>query len=155
MNAEDREAIALCDWFARAYSQYAGKLVHVANEYGTGSRDGAYLGKLKKRARMGSVKGVADYFLAVPCPPRSQCGLWLELKAPGGTLKADQRAFLVSVCDEYGAGVGWSWSAAAAIIEDYLEAGLPLGRVMASNGPDAVAPLERFTLAGKMRSTRV
>jgi hypothetical protein len=155
VKAEDAECVALCEWFAIAYPQHARKLIHVSNEAGMEGRDkGAFLGAMKKRRRMGVVSGVADYFLSIPCPPKSQCGLWLEVKAPGGPLKRDQIAFLESMAPCYGAAVAWGWVGASYIIGSYLGTSmLPLGVVVGATEA-TMRPMEEFTLTGKIRRDR-
>lgn len=151
---ENAEAAALCDWFARQYPQIAGLLLHFENEIGlAGANKGALLGALKRRKARGVQTGVADYFLAVPCPPKSQCGLFLELKAPGGTLKRDQIAFLERVAPNYGAVCAWGWEGASLAICEYLGARLPLGRVFGIFGA-TTAPLSAFTMTGTMRKEK-
>ena len=145
--------MAFVAWFRLTYPHLAGRLVHIANEYGTGKPDGAYFGKLAKRAKMGVTKGVSDYFLACVLANNTgilRPGLWLEMKAANGTLKPEQEVFLTEMAAAgYGAGVAWGQEGARRIVGRYMDGRLE-GVVMASNGT-SFAKLPMFTKAGKVR----
>jgi hypothetical protein len=116
VTAEDRDCCAFVVQFRARWPIYAGRLVHVANEAGI---RGAHPGYHVKRKRMGVREGVADYLLAIPRRDGSG-GLWLELKAAGGRVSDEQRAFLRDMADDYACAVAWGWQSAAKAVGDYL-----------------------------------
>lgn len=73
-------------------------------------------------AGLGVLPGVSDVCLALP--RGRYFGLWLELKAAGGTLTDNQRAFLISMIRAgYQAKCAIGIDAARGIILDYLQGG--------------------------------
>ena len=71
---------------------------------------------------MGVRKGVCDLFL--PCAKRGYHGLYIEMKAPGGSLSPEQREFIKGVENEgYMAVVCYSARQAIQTLDFYLSGG--------------------------------
>ena len=89
-------------------------LLHVPNGE---KRDAATASKLK---RLGVRKGVSDLFL--PVMVGGYGGLWIEMKADGGKLSAEQEGWIASMCERgYRAVACWSWQEAIACPEVDME----------------------------------
>lgn len=70
--------------------------------------------------------GIPDYFLAVPMirdrPSKDFYGLFIELKAPGGTVHRSQKEMIeVFNTSGYKAVICYGWDAARLAIEEYLK----------------------------------
>lgn len=81
-------------------------------------------------SQVGVVSGVPDIFICVPAWGLS--GLFIEMKAPKphrGRVSSAQKAFLETVCDDYGACVCWGFESAKVAVSWYLEGQLLLGEV--------------------------
>ena len=150
MRLEDSEAIAFVSWLETQFPAIAGDLLHVANE---GGNRGANLAAYHtKRKRMGVRPGVSDYFLALP--KLSYHGLWLELKAPEGTIKPEQRAFLERrAALGYAACCCWGWLEARKAALDYLQSHWTADVAVAYQG-NRVRPLWAATNSGTAKRTR-
>lgn len=151
MSKEDREAIAFVEAVQRAYPRLAHLLLHVKNERASAAvNPGAAAGQLKKQRRMGVRKGTADYFWAHGFLSRGR-GLWLELKATGGSVKPEQIQFLRDMAGQgYAVAVAWGSVGALKAIREYESDN------MAEYGLQAFTerehgPLEDFTLTGTRR----
>ncbi len=86
MQPEQAEHINIVNWFNYQFPKLADDLHHFANE----RRCSIQQGRLLKR--MGVKKGVADFFLALPCGKYH--GLWIELKVGKGKLSPEQIEFI-------------------------------------------------------------
>lgn len=153
--SEDAESAAFFAWFACQYPALAGCLIHVANEGGVRSADGSHFAKLAKRKKMGVVPGVADYLLAAPRIDGSErrAGLWVEMKAEGGSVKPEQVAFLRRMDERgYACVVTWGWGAAAHAVSRYIKGSVWDGVAGVPYAGDLV-PLAQLTLAGRPRAT--
>lgn len=82
---EHKEQSAVVSWFRLQYPQYKGCLFAIPNG---GDRHPLVAAKLKAE---GTLAGVSDLFLMVPRP--GCCGMFIEMKAVGGRLQANQREF--------------------------------------------------------------
>lgn len=99
-------------------------LIHHTNDRRV-TPDGRGFATHKIKVAMGWQKGVADYQLALPMHGRP--GLWLELKAAGGSIEEEQVAFLARQrAVGYACCVAWNASAAVAAVRCYM-AGQPSG----------------------------
>jgi len=117
---EDGEAIAFVQGFEARWPHYAPFLIHIPNEGMVRSANGSHIGKVLKRRRMGVKAGTSDYFLAYPTS--QHCGLWLELKRPGGTVRHDQLDFLRHMGKQgYMIAVAWGAIAAMAAVQACIE----------------------------------
>jgi hypothetical protein len=151
MSNEDREAIAFVEAVQRAYPRLAHLLLHVKNERASAAvNPGAAAGQLKKQRRMGVRKGTADYFWAHTTEePDGQRGLWLELKATGGSIKPEQVAFLRDMEEQgFSVAVAWGWSAALNAVHAYERQSI-FGLVAYT--PSGTGLLGDFTLTGTRR----
>jgi hypothetical protein len=149
MTREDSESIAMVEWFARQYPQFAPLLLHAANEGGVRGTDGSHFAKLAKRKKMGVRPGVADYFLALP--RLGYHGLWLELKAPEGRIKPEQRVFLDAMAKQgYAACCAWGWQDAKTALLDYILNHWAVHIPVAYQG-GCVRRLDQATDAGKAK----
>lgn len=87
---EDQHHMALVQWVR--FHPWWNCFIHIPNEQKAGPQ---FLGKLKK---MGLIKGVPDFFLAIPA--RGFPGMWLEIKATKKKPTKDQMAFLNCMNDQ-------------------------------------------------------
>ena len=88
-------------------------LFHIPNE----SVDG--MGWVIRNRQMGMRKGVPD--LMLPIPMHGYHGLFIEMKAPGGRLSNEQKAWLKALNTfGYKAVVCVGWEAAKSEIEGYM-----------------------------------
>ncbi len=114
MTPEQIEHVNVVNWFHHNYPELADDFHHFANE----RRCSIQQGRLLKR--MGVKKGVADFFLAVPCD--SHHGLWIELKVEKGRLSPEQTHFINRKnARGYLAIAVWGLDAAKEIINTYLQ----------------------------------
>lgn len=154
---EDQEAVAFVRWFRTAYPAHAGLLLHVKNETPKPGKDrgGAFCGLIAKQKSMGTRKGTADYFLAMPIRNVAgilRPGLWIELKREGGSLKPEQVAFLEEMEGQgYAAGAAWGWAAAAHLVVDYMRHRLAGDGVLGVPALGDPVQLSELTLTGKIR----
>jgi hypothetical protein len=110
---EDIHHINIVNWFHKEFPDLADDFYHFANE----RRCSVQQGRLLKRK--GVKKGVADFFLALPCNGKS--GLWVELKVGSGKLSPEQQRFLARMAVKgYEAVAVWGEEAAKAVILTYL-----------------------------------
>lgn len=112
------------NWFKYHYPDLEDDLHHFANERIFEKKGGAeyYAGNLLKR--MGVKKGVADFFLAIPC--NGKAGLWIELKVDNNKLSQHQKDFLDRKASRGYAAVCVRGSEAARdVISDYLKDYVP------------------------------
>jgi hypothetical protein len=113
LQPEQAEHINVVNWFNYQYPELADDLHHFANERKCSIQQGRTL------KRMGVKKGVADFFLAIPCGPYA--GLWIELKAGKGKLSIEQSKFLYRKNERgYFAIAVWGFEAAKEVIKTYL-----------------------------------
>jgi hypothetical protein len=113
LQAEQIDHINIVNWFNYQYPQYAEDFHHFANERRCSVQQGRTL------KRMGVKKGVADFFLAIPCGAHH--GLWIELKVGKGKLTSDQLSFLERKnARGYMAVPVWGFEAAKETIKAYL-----------------------------------
>lgn len=113
---EDAEQIALFKWAEFQLGRYPelGLMFHIPNGGKRDAREGA------RFKAMGVKAGVSDIFL--PVARGSYHGLFIELKASGGKLSANQKAFITSVEKQgYRAVVSYGWEEASKAIIEYLE----------------------------------
>lgn len=83
--SEHQEQCDVCEWFHLQYPQYRKHLFAIPNG---GQRHPAVAAKLKAE---GVIAGVSDLFLMVARP--GCAGMWIEMKAKGGRLTAEQKSF--------------------------------------------------------------
>ncbi len=114
MGPETAEHINVVNWFNYQYPQFSDDLHHFANE----RRCSIQQGRLLKR--MGVKRGVADFFLALPCG--NYHGLWIELKVKKGKLSPEQTNFIQRKNERgYLAIAVWGFDAAKELISTYLD----------------------------------
>jgi hypothetical protein len=76
-------------------------------------------GMAVKMVRMGYQKGTPDIILHEPS--KGYCGLMIELKAPGGVVSPEQKAYLDSAREKrYCTAVCYSYADAVATIQSYM-----------------------------------
>lgn len=110
---EQREHIAVVDWFNLQYPEFKDDFHHFANERKCSIQYGALL------KRMGVKKGVSDFHLAVP--RGAFHGLWLELKVGNGRLTKEQKEFIQrKISRGYAAQAVWGFTNAKETIVRYL-----------------------------------
>lgn len=113
---EDDEQALVIQWARMHEFKYPALryLFHVPNG---GKRDAREAARLQAQ---GVIAGVAD--LVLPYPSREYHGLFIELKAEGGKLSENQRAFLQAMVSRgYCAQVAVGSKAAIELIEWYLQ----------------------------------
>lgn len=157
MTAEDRDAIAFVAAFGAQWPFWTANLLHIKNETPKPGKErgGAFAGLIQKQRRMGTRKGVSDYFLAVPIGEFH--GLFLELKAEGGTVKPEQVAFLEEMRERgYAAACAWTWTCAMTVASRYMDGKLSRRGVLGCS-PTAPFPvvLSALTMGGKVRTRRI
>jgi hypothetical protein len=86
LSRETLEHIAAMNWLKLQYPAIFDCTFHIANE----RKCSPAYGKILKK--MGVKKGVSDLFIGHP--NSSYAGLFIEIKAPGGKLSAEQESFL-------------------------------------------------------------
>ncbi len=106
-------------WWGMAYKglgvPHPGLLFHIPNE---GAGGNPIRGAILKG--QGVVKGVPDYFLAVPS--KGFNGLFIELKKATGSTSREQDELLVQfACQGYLATVCYSFDEAVKLVEGYLK----------------------------------
>lgn len=112
-HAERIEQINFMNWIRENYPEIWEDAYHFANERRCSVMEGRNLKK------MGVKKGVADIFVAVPY--RGLSGLWIELKADGGTLTQEQKEFIARMNRRgYLALAVWGEDAAKAAFNAYF-----------------------------------
>lgn len=117
LQPEQIEHINIVNWFNYNFPELADDLHHFANERRCSIQQGRTL------KRMGVKRGVADFFLALPCG--GYHGLWIELKVGKGKLSSEQIKFLDRKTTRgYLAVPVWGFDAAKEIINTYLNAGI-------------------------------
>lgn len=117
LNPEQIDHINFLNWFNEAFPALEEDIHHFANE----RKCSIQQGKLLKR--MGVKKGVADFFLALPCG--GYHGLWMELKVGKGKLSPEQKRFLAKkTARGYMAVAVWGEEAAKAVTLTYLNRGV-------------------------------
>ena len=125
MTSEETEhQIALFNWAKMNEGRYPQlkAMYHIANEGKRSARQGYEL----KCA--GLKRGVPD--ICLPVQMRGSGSLYIELKAPSGTIKKEQREWIGLLNDlRNSACVCYGWEAAAKVIEDYLHGNLPTEEV--------------------------
>jgi hypothetical protein len=113
---EDREQMAVIEWFRLAYPQQARCLVHIPNEGRRSKREG---GRLKA---MGMSAGFPDLLLLVPV--YSYHGLAVEMKPTGSTwcsVRTEQRLWLARLAGQgYRAEVAYGFDQGREILENYV-----------------------------------
>lgn len=110
---EHQEQANTCEWFHLQYPQYRGHLFAIPNG---GQRHPAVAAKLKAE---GVVPGVFDLFLMVARPGYS--GMWIEMKAVGGKVSAQQATFKQRAeAQGFRASVCYGFDQARAAIAEYL-----------------------------------
>ena len=113
MQKERVEHINVINWFRYQYPKLTRDLHHFANERRCSVQEGRML------KRMGVMKGVSDFFLAIPC--NGYHGLWIELKVNEGKLSPEQVEFLARKNElGYHAIAVWGFQAATEVIKIYL-----------------------------------
>lgn len=116
LNPEQIDHINTVNWFHEEFPELAGDFHHFANERKCSYNEGRTL------KRMGVKKGVADFFLALPCGLYH--GLWIELKVGKGKLSVEQSEFLFRKNQRgYLAIAIWGHDAAKEVILNYLKSG--------------------------------
>lgn len=114
LSPEQFDHILVVNWFNREYPSLCDDFHHFANE----RKCSWATGKLLKS--MGVKKGVADFFLALPCGGYN--GLWIELKVGKGRLSPEQLTFINRKNERgYLAVAVWGHEAAKEIILTYLD----------------------------------
>lgn len=152
--SEDQEAIAFVDGFHRQWPAYVNSLIHISNEGGITLQPHQRFAHAAKRKKMGLVPGTSDYFLAAPIWDYEVCapGMWLEIKAEGGSLKSEQAAFLVQRAkDGYAAVAAWTALGALYACVHYFETGVRFPSGVQVFRPHDFGPLSEFTLTGTRR----
>lgn len=86
LQPEQIDHINYLNWFKETYPIFERDIYHFANERKCSAQQGRIL------KRMGVVKGVLDFFLAIPNNPYH--GFWLELKVGKNTLTKEQNEFI-------------------------------------------------------------
>lgn len=114
-NREHREQVALFEWAAMNEARMPELAMLFAIPNG-GQRHPAVAAKLRAE---GQRAGVPDICLAAA---RGEYhALWIELKAPGGTVKAHQQAWIDALnAQQHRAIVCYGWYVAASTIVEYL-----------------------------------
>ncbi len=116
LKPEQIDHINTVNWFQHEFPEYAADFHHFANERKCSYNEGRTLKK------MGVKKGVADFFLALPCGIYH--GLWIELKVGKGKLSIEQSEFLFRKNQRgYLAIAIWGFDAAKEVILAYLRSG--------------------------------
>ena len=116
LKPEQIDHINTVNWFQHEFPEYADDFHHFANERKCSYNEGRTLKK------MGVKKGVADFFLALPCGLYH--GLWIELKVGKGKLSIEQSEFLFRKNQRgYLAIAIWGHDAAKEVILNYLKSG--------------------------------
>jgi len=111
---EDIEHIKTVDWFRYEYPELKEDFHHFANQRKCTPMEG------RKLKRMGVMRGVSDFFLAVP--RHGHHGLWVELKAGAGRLSPEQKEFIKRKnANGYLAIPAWGYDEAKNIIKEYLQ----------------------------------
>jgi hypothetical protein len=114
LQPEQIEHINVVNWFNFQFPKLSDDFHHFANERRCSVQQGRTL------KRMGVKKGVADFFLALPCG--GYHGLWIELKVGKGKLSPEQIDFLDRKTSRgYMAVPVWGFDAAKEIINTYLK----------------------------------
>jgi hypothetical protein len=116
--SEHDEQAALCQWLDLTYPDVLyWATPNGAHLAGNARQRAAKMNKLKAE---GFLPGVADIFIA---EPRGKWhGLFVEMKARGGTLTENQKWFLSEVARRgYMDAVCYGFDDARGIVEDYLE----------------------------------
>jgi len=123
LKPEQIDHINTINWFHHEFPQYADDFHHFANErfFDVKNNPGQWQ-TAKTLTKMGVKKGVADFFLALPCGIYH--GLWIELKVGNGKLSVEQSAFLYRKNQRgYLAIAIWGFEAAKEVILNYLKSG--------------------------------
>ncbi len=151
--SEDDHAKAFVAEFRRLYPKMPALLIHIANEGAQAKSLGAAITRARKLNAQGQIKGTPDYFLAYPFADVH--GLWLELKAPGGTVKHEQIAFLAEMRERgYAAVCVWGWAAAIYVVGRYLRGNVDSRDVYGAPEAGDVVPLSMLTLTGTVPKRR-
>jgi hypothetical protein len=158
LQPEERASIDFVDAFRRQWPRLDGHLVHVPNQRRVSpGRRGAVTHALL--VRMGFRKGCSDYILAWPVAPFH--GLWLEMKAEGGSVTSEQLEHLAKMRNVgYASCVTWGTWAALYAVQEYLGGrgsalfgavvGFPATEPALDPGYSGL-PIERLTLTGTPR----
>jgi hypothetical protein len=113
LQPEQIDHINIVNWFNYQYPELADDFHHFANERKCSPQQGRFF------KRMGVKKGVADFFLALPCG--NYHGLWIELKVGKGKLSVEQSEFLYRKNERgYLAIAVWGFDAAIETIKTYI-----------------------------------
>lgn len=113
LKPEQIDHINTVNWFNHNFPELEEDFHHFANERRCSVQEGRTL------KRMGVKRGVADFFLALPCG--NFHGLWIELKVGKGKLSSEQMSFLErKTARGYMAVPVWGFEAAQEIIKIYL-----------------------------------
>ncbi len=116
LKPEQIDHINTVNWFHHDFPELADDFHHFANERKCSYNEGRNLKK------MGVKKGVADFFLALPCGLYH--GLWIELKVGKGKLSIEQSEFLYRKNERgYLAIAVWGFDAVKEVILSYLKSG--------------------------------
>ena len=125
MNREETEnQIALFEWAKLNKGRFPEieAMYHIPNE---GKRSQRFGAELKS---MGLRKGFPD--VCLPVPRRESGALYIELKAPSGTISKEQMEWIRLLNDlRNSACVCYGWETAAKVITDYLQGKLPTQEV--------------------------
>jgi hypothetical protein len=120
--------INIVNWFKHDFPEFADDFHHFANERFIDVRN--YPGlwhHAKTLSKMGIIKGISDFFLAVPM--NDKAGLWVELKVEEGKLSPEQITFIErKISRGYEALAVWGEEAAKAVILTYLNRGVEYGK---------------------------
>jgi len=113
MTLEDIDHIKVIDWFRYDYPLLKQDLHHFANQRRCTPIEG------RKLKRMGVMRGVSDFFLAIS--KMGYHGLWIELKVGNGKLSQEQIDFLKRKNEQgYLAVALWGFEDVKKFIQDYL-----------------------------------
>lgn len=111
--SEHAEQTATCEWFHLQYKEYRGSFFAIPNG---GARHPAVAVKLRSE---GVMRGVFDLFLMVPKHPYH--GLFIEMKAKGGSMSKHQKLFMQRAqAMGFKAVVCFGFDEARAAISEYL-----------------------------------
>jgi hypothetical protein len=116
-NEESRIQRAVIQWWALAHKAFGVREFLLFAIPNGGRRDVITASIMKAE---GVRRGTSDLFLAVPMCGRH--GLWIEMKAPDGVLKPEQKTFQDEVAGlGYAVSVCRSFNEAMNLITDYLK----------------------------------
>lgn len=122
-SSEHEEQVALFGWAAFASVRWPELALLHAVPNG-GHRNKVVAARLKGE---GVKRGVPD--ICLPVARGGFHGLYVELKAVGGQLSSEQKAWITALrAQGYCAEVCVGWHAARAVIEDYITVGVEAGR---------------------------